>query len=253
MHRPEIDCRTDTGTRHRPCAGFTLVELLVVIGVIALLVALLLPTLWRAREMSRQTLCASNLRQLALAVVEYAADNDQRLPSPAPYIQEAPDDWIFWQPYPRDLSKSAVARYLSQPVSVSYFRCPSDRLDYRGRPNPSQYGKYIYSYVMNEEMGKPDPAGIWHGISLRRVKNAATKALLYEEDEGTIDDGFGTPEPDEINLLAIRHDHRRSLPDNPNTWTVNKTCRGNVAMCDGRVEFMDRAAFHTQATYDPGY
>jgi prepilin-type N-terminal cleavage/methylation domain-containing protein len=60
--------------------GFTLVELLVVIGIIAVLIAILLPTLTRARENAKRTACAAQLRQLGIAVMSYAADNKGLLP-----------------------------------------------------------------------------------------------------------------------------------------------------------------------------
>ena len=60
--------------------GFTLVELLVVIAVVALLLALLLPALEMAREVARGAVCASNVRQSALAFTVYTADYDGQFP-----------------------------------------------------------------------------------------------------------------------------------------------------------------------------
>ncbi len=67
----------------RESAGFTLVELLVVIGIIAMLIAILLPMLTRARESARRTVCLANVRSLTQAALLYAGDNHNYLPEAA--------------------------------------------------------------------------------------------------------------------------------------------------------------------------
>src|SRR5215471_11496218 len=63
--------------------GFTLVELLVVIGIIAVLIAVLLPALNKARESARQVQCLSNMKQLSNAMIMYSSDNKGLLPGRA--------------------------------------------------------------------------------------------------------------------------------------------------------------------------
>jgi prepilin-type N-terminal cleavage/methylation domain-containing protein len=67
----------------RPAAsryGFTLIELLIVIAIIAILAAILFPVFAAAREKARQTACLSNLKQVGLAALMYAQDNDETIP-----------------------------------------------------------------------------------------------------------------------------------------------------------------------------
>lgn len=62
-------------------SGFTLIELLVVIAIIAILAAILFPVFAKAREKARQTTCASNEKQLGLAIIQYAQDADELFPA----------------------------------------------------------------------------------------------------------------------------------------------------------------------------
>ena len=77
----------------RKRAAFSLVELLVVIGIIALLMSMLFPVLRSAQETARRTKCASNLHQLGLAFQMYTIANHQWLP-----------DWSGWHVYPHGTS-----------------------------------------------------------------------------------------------------------------------------------------------------
>ncbi len=79
-------------------SAFTLLELLIVITITALLIGILLPALTRARASSKLSGCASNLRQVAVAIQQYAMDNQSALPtgpaSPLPYFPAR--NWCDW-------------------------------------------------------------------------------------------------------------------------------------------------------------
>lgn len=78
-------------------AGFTLVELLVVVAIVAILAAFLFPVFSRARQRARQTACLSNLRQLALATFQYAQDSDDHYPYGGDPSDLDTTSWQYWQ------------------------------------------------------------------------------------------------------------------------------------------------------------
>src|SRR5439155_4360619 len=91
----------ETKIRYRVprASGFTLIELLVVIAIIAILAAILFPVFAQAREKARQSACASNCKQIGLAVMMYAEDYDQSYPLYTHYPKHAPMWYEMIQPY----------------------------------------------------------------------------------------------------------------------------------------------------------
>ncbi|MHC4707329.1 MAG: type II secretion system protein, partial [Planctomycetota bacterium] len=79
--------------------GFTLIELLVVIAIIAILLAILMPALNRVREQGKRAACLSNVKQLTLAWILYADDNDGKMASGNTSLgghNKDGDCWAYW-------------------------------------------------------------------------------------------------------------------------------------------------------------
>jgi prepilin-type N-terminal cleavage/methylation domain-containing protein/prepilin-type processing-associated H-X9-DG protein len=103
----------------REQSAFTLVELLVVIGIIAVLISILIPALSKAREQSIRAKCASNLRQIGIAAMAYAAENKGWLPrneSANPFYVANRSGFVKWYD-----GRVAWQRYVK---SVDCFYCP---------------------------------------------------------------------------------------------------------------------------------
>lgn len=106
--------------------AFTLVELLVVIAIIAILMAILLPALRLAREQGKRAVCLSNLKQLTLAWILYADENDDKIVHANP---ERDDAWARWrgrwvseQGRIEDLRSGLLYRYCP---NVKLYKCPT--------------------------------------------------------------------------------------------------------------------------------
>lgn len=141
MHASNVGRAFATGTRKTP-AGFTLVELLVVIGIIALLISILLPSLNKAREQAQTAACLSNQRQIVMGMLQYANDHKGRLPSYGHFITDgyAEDSsmvwWVTLSPYISGSGKFA---------GIDFMRCPSERDRTRFGTYGLNYGKVPFS------------------------------------------------------------------------------------------------------------
>jgi prepilin-type N-terminal cleavage/methylation domain-containing protein/prepilin-type processing-associated H-X9-DG protein len=270
--------RPETGRGRRVSRGFTLVELLVVIGIIALLISILMPALSRAREQANATKCLSNVRQVGQALYMYANDNRGFYPFGARGDVVAMEDWIYWQPSnPRGptntVDQSPIAKYIGN-FSPELLRCPSDPIDSHKKAFNGE--SYDYSYTMNEyfESNAARTPAMWpqYGgrvVKLGAMKNASNKVLIAEEDYVTINDGLFAP-PAIVkqrtgvtpsfgtDVLSVRHDTGVKSPDMADQGSLeaqapqaNPQKRGNAAFADGHAEYMTRYELHNVTRIQP--
>ncbi len=127
--------------------AFTLIEILVVIGIIALLAAILFPVLSRAKERARATTCLNNEHQIALAIFQYTQDHGRRFPQPG-------GEWT-------------THIKLSDGTDSTIFQCPSE-----GQDDAAGFSDYWFN---TDLMGKSDV----------RVRYPANTLLLGDGPAGT--------------------------------------------------------------------
>jgi prepilin-type N-terminal cleavage/methylation domain-containing protein len=173
--------------------AFTLVELLVVIGIIAVLVGILLPALNRAREAGRRVACASNLKQIGNAFAMYLIDSKGTYP-PLLYF----DDWRT-STYNGNRSvgfDGLLRKYLGsnadprKPANVGVFTCPSDdtiRFDYY----PKDAGKITYEMPMS--FGRDDI--FWNRRDVGPYMTAPTAPITLNRGIGQFWSGLNDTPP----------------------------------------------------------
>lgn len=241
-------------------AGFTLVELLVVIGIIAVLISILLPALNKAREQANSIVCQSNMKQLSLAFVMYVGESKGATPIFPPIPATYPggtanerslayymasvgviryDVGPFWRFVSSDV-RSGPPSITAPPPAVLYrvMNCPTD-----GFPRTGFDINRNFSYSWNAQFwGGPNPynqifaygfkpnlaPGDVHAVSrINQIKNPSHKIIL--EEEVAPNDGWsviGLPSPS-------------GAPEGGNdadTPAFRHTGRGNWGFADGHVE-----------------
>jgi prepilin-type N-terminal cleavage/methylation domain-containing protein/prepilin-type processing-associated H-X9-DG protein len=179
-------------------AAFTLVELLVVIGIIAVLIGILLPALSRAREASYTTQCLSNLRQVGLYLNLYANENKGYLPPQVPsYIRGMPvvtRDYID-QRYTKGAGGKVFYCPTLQPVSIYFFNLVSNPMipgAYAWSPEehwrtPATPGHHVlgYFYLGNPTLTTPPDSPDLYWIDMNKDKRVRDEYVVKFSEKGS--------------------------------------------------------------------
>lgn len=230
-------------TARRGWPAFTLIELLVVIAIIAILAALLLPALTRAKSQALNVACQNNVRQLALCWHLYATDYNDILP-PNNFVYDILSDrpidagssWCT-NVAPFDADPAGIANGLLFPYngSMGIYRCPADKSTLEARDGTKLGEARLRSYNMSQSInGFPeyDPHLASRLPSFKKfteIRNPAPDKLIafldVHEDE-IIDTLFGIP----VLAMDASPDIWWDLPANRH----NQGC--NFAFADGHAE-----------------
>ncbi len=148
--------------------GFSLIELLVVMGIIALLATMLSPAIAAAIERSRAARCVGNLRQIGVAMQQYIAENDYRFPA----IETVPPS------LPPEVESKGTALEVLGPYGVTeaVLTCPSDAATFG---NIKSHGSsYLFSPVLQDET--PAGVSIYTRRGIFRLENTARLTMCSD-------------------------------------------------------------------------